>query len=169
MDIWLSIWYRGGEEPYLHMRTNCQRNWMNNVNFTAHLMRVGSSVKSDNFTAYTDHTHTQHCPATRINTCINIWLIMWYHGREELFMHIHTDFQQNWTNNVNFTAHLIRVGSIVNFTAKTHRSHSTHNKNQYLYWHNGLLCGTEGERNHSCTFTPIFNEIERTMLISQHI
>ena len=32
-------------------------------------MRVGSSVKSDNFTAYdTPITHTQHCPVTRSNT-----------------------------------------------------------------------------------------------------
>ena len=32
-------------------------------------MRVGSNVKSDNFTAYdTPITHTQHCPVTRINT-----------------------------------------------------------------------------------------------------
>ena len=42
---------------------------MNNVNLTTHLMRVGSRVKSDNFTAYdTPITHTQHCPVTRINT-----------------------------------------------------------------------------------------------------
>ena len=32
-------------------------------------MRVGSNVKSDNFTAYdTPITHTQHCPVTIINT-----------------------------------------------------------------------------------------------------
>ena len=45
--IWLIIWYRGGEEPFLHTHTNCQRNVMDNVNFTAQFMRVGSSVKSD--------------------------------------------------------------------------------------------------------------------------
>ena len=72
---------------------------------------------------HTDHTCTQHGPATRINISVNIWLIIWYRGREESFMHIHTHFQRNWINNVNFTAHLIRVGSIVNFTVKTHRSH----------------------------------------------
>ena len=53
MNIWLIIWYRGGEEPFMHIHTNFQWNLTNNFKFTAHLMRVGSSVKSDNFTAWT--------------------------------------------------------------------------------------------------------------------
>ena len=36
-------------------------------------------------------------------------------------------------------------------------------------WTYGLLFGTVGEMSYSCTFTPIWNEIELTMLISQHI
>ena len=39
---------------------------------------------------------------------------------------------------------------------------------KYL-WTYGLLFGIVGERNHSCIFTPNFNEIEWTMLTSQHI
>ena len=36
-------------------------------------------------------------------------------------------------------------------------------------WTYSLLFGTVGERNHSYTFTPILNDIELAMLISQHI
>ena len=36
-------------------------------------------------------------------------------------------------------------------------------------WTYGLVFGTVGERNHICTCAPIVNEIEWTMLISQHI
>ena len=51
------MWYRRGEEPFMHIHTNFERNWMNNFNFTAHVGRAGSS-KSDNFTAETHWSHT---------------------------------------------------------------------------------------------------------------
>ena len=44
------MWYRRGEEPFMHIHTNFERNWTNNVNFTANVIRARSS-KSDNFTA----------------------------------------------------------------------------------------------------------------------
>ena len=66
----------GDENQYLHGLVFCTihahshqfSTKLNNVNFTAHLMRVGSSAKSDNFTAYdTPIKHLQHCPVTRTN------------------------------------------------------------------------------------------------------
>ena len=41
----------------MHIHTNFERNCTNNVNFTAYIIRAGSS-KSDNFTAETPITHT---------------------------------------------------------------------------------------------------------------
>ena len=53
------MWYRRGEEPFMHIHTNFQRNWTNNANFTAHLIRTGPSRKSDNFIAWRHRSHTQ--------------------------------------------------------------------------------------------------------------
>ena len=64
------MWYRRGEESFMHIHTNFQRNWTDNVNFTAHLIMAGSSRKRWQFHSLdTPITHTD-CPATRIN---NLW------------------------------------------------------------------------------------------------
>ena len=78
-----------------------------------------------------DRMCIQRCPETRINTCMVYYSVP--------FMHIHTNFQRNWTNNVNFTAHLMRVRSSVtsdNSTAYTHRSH-THS---IVQWRESIPC-----------------------------
>ena len=70
MAYYLIPW---GEEPFVHIHTHFQRNWTNNVNFTAYLMRVGQVSKvTISQLGHTDHTHTQHSPATRVNTLCGI-------------------------------------------------------------------------------------------------
>ena len=63
------------------------------------------------------------------------YLVPWGE-KNQPFMHIHTNLQRNWKNNVNFTTQLVRVGSSVNLTAQTHRSHAhtkmSSDENQYL-------------------------------------
>ena len=58
MNIWLIIWYRGGEGPCMHIHTNFQPNLTYIVSFTAHLMRWGQVSKISQLDTLITHIHT---------------------------------------------------------------------------------------------------------------